>query len=96
MKDLLLSADRDISLYNVTNEIFNNLDSLLKEFYNTKNKKYYDEKLFVKFIKNKYGKNSIKFVKVIGKCNAGEFDVTLDRFSDLVQEEYLNTKRINF
>ena len=96
MENLLLSTDGDISLYKVEKEVYEKLDELLKEFDKWKNTNCYDETLFVEFIKNKYGKDSIEFVKVVGECNAGDFNEELDRFEDLIEEEYKDTKKINF
>ena len=96
MENLLLSTDGDISLYKVDNEVYKNLDDLVREFDNSKNTNCFDETLFVEFIKNKFGNESIEFIKVVGECNAGNFNEELDRFEDLIEEEYKNTKKINF
>ena len=96
MENLLLSADENISLYEIKKELLENLDNLCNEFFECKKTNCYDEVAFVKFIKNKYGNDSIKFIKVVGQCCAGDFNEDLDRFEDLIQEEYKNLKRINF
>lgn len=96
MENLLLSADGDISLYKIKKELFEILDSLCDEFFKWKKTDCYDEAAFVKLIKNKYGNDSIEFVKVVGQCNAGEFNEELDRFEDLIQKEYKDSRRINF
>ena len=96
MENLLLSADSDISLYEIKKEIFEILDDLCNKFWEGKNMDCYDETAFVRFIKNKYGDDSIKFIKVVGQCSAGDFNEELDRFEDLIQEEYKSAKRINF
>lgn len=96
MENLLLSIDGDISLYKVEKEVYEKLDDLLKEFDKWKKTNCYDETLFVEFIKNKYGNDSIEFVKVVGECNAGDLNEELDRFEDLIEEEYKDTKKINF
>lgn len=96
MENLLLSADEDISLYEIKKELLDILDSLCNEFFECKKMDCYDENAFVKFIKNKYGDDSIKFIKVVGQCSAGDFNEELERFEDLIQEEYKSAKRINF
>lgn len=96
MENLLLSTDGDISLYKVDNEVYKNLDDLVREFDNSKNTNCFDETLFVEFIKKKFGNESIEFIKVVGECNAGDFNEELDRFEDVIEDEYKNTKKINF
>lgn len=96
MENLLLSADSDISLYEIKKELLEILDNLCNEFFKCKKIDCYDETAFIRFIKNKYGADSIKFIKVVGQCCAGDFNEELDRFEDLIQEEYKNLKRINF
>ena len=96
MENLLLSTDGDILLYKLKKEVYEKLDDLVKEFDETKNTNCFDETLFVEFIKNKFGNESIEFIKVVGECNAGNFNEELDRFEDLIEEEYKNTKKINF
>lgn len=96
MENLLLSADKDISLYKVGKEIYEKIDDLLKEFDKWKNANCYDETLFVEYIKNKYENDCIEFIKVVGECNAVDFNEELDRFEDLIEEKYKNIKKINF
>lgn len=66
MGKLALSADGEIKLYEVSSEILNNFDDLLKQFYDWKNTSCYDEQFFVKVLQCKFGKNSIKFIKNLG------------------------------
>lgn len=63
---LALSADGEIKLYNVNQKILDSFDDLLDEFYDWKKTNCYDEQLFVKFLQNKFGTNSIQFVKNLG------------------------------
>ena len=60
---LLLSADGDIGLYKVNKFILDNFDSIIKDFFKWKKTNCYDETLFVKFIKGKYGEDSIVLKK---------------------------------
>lgn len=78
---LLLSADGPISLYSVKKEVLENFDKLLHDFYKTKTTNFYDETLFVEYLKEKLGNESIEFVKVI------EFPIN---------DEYKNIKHYNF
>ncbi len=82
---LMLSADGDIILYEVCKNIISDFDSILEEFYNQKNTKNYDEQQFVEYLKKKFGKESIRFIKNLG-C--------LD--SDNIPSEYSNVKWHNF
>ena len=96
MKNILLSADGYISLYLIKEELFEIIDELVKEFDISNNTNCFDEKIFVKFLCEKYGEDSIKFVKIVGKCNAGDYNEELDKFDDLIEDEYKNVKLINF
>lgn len=80
---LLLSADDDIGLYKVNKTILDNFDTILTEFFKWKKTNCYNETLFVKFIKNRYGYESITFEKIVG-CYPN------------VEEEYKNIKWFNF
>lgn len=66
MGNLALSADGEIKLYRANQKILDTFDDLLDEFYNWKKTNCYDEQLFVKFLQNKFGTNSIQFVKNLG------------------------------
>ena len=80
---LLLSADGDIGLYKVDKFILDNFNDILTDFLKWKKTNCYDETLFVKFIKNKYGGDAIIFKKIVGCCPD-------------VEEEYKNIKWFNF
>jgi hypothetical protein len=94
-ENLLLSADGDISLYKVDKEILNNLDNLIEEFYKWKKTKCYDETLFVKFLKNKFGENSIEFIKIVG-LYCGKINQETGKIEDEIEEEYKETRWYNF
>lgn len=96
MENLLLSADSDIGLYKVKKELLERLDSLCEDFYKWKKTDCFDETLFVKFLKSKYGNDSIEFIKIVGQCGAGDFNEELDKFEDVIQDEYKNLKWIKF
>lgn len=96
MKNILLSADGDISLYLIKEELFEIIEELVKEFDISNNTNCFDEKKFVKFLCEKYGNECIKFVKIVGKCNAGDYNEEIDKFDDLIEDEYKNVKLINF
>ena len=85
MEKLMLSADGDIMLYEVDKQILTNFDNLLEQFFNWKKTNCYDEQLFVKFLQQKCGNNTIKFVK-----NLGWFDYTN------IPKEYESIKWFNF
>lgn len=97
MDDLLLSADGDISLYHVKKEIIDKFDVILDDFYKWKKTNCYDETLFVKYVKNKYGEESIKFVKIVG-CYGGKLvnNVVVNPNEHDIEEKYKNTKHYNF
>lgn len=85
MEKLMLSADGDIMLYEVEKQILNNFDNLIEQFFEWKKTNCYDEQLFVKFLCQKHGKNSIKFIK-----NLGWFDY------NNIPKEYESIKWFNF
>ena len=80
---LLLSADGDIGLYKVDKIILDKFNIILTDFFKWKKTNCYDETFFVKFIKNRYGNESIIFNKIVG------------RYPNL-EEEYKNIKWFNF
>lgn len=80
---LLLSADGDIGLYKIDKTILEDFNTILKDFLKWKKTNCYDETLFVKFIKSRYGDESIVFKKIVG-C-----------YPD-VEEEYKDIKWFNF
>jgi hypothetical protein len=94
-EDLLLSADGDISLYKVDKEIFNNLDELIERFYKWKKTNCYDETLFVKFLRNRFGENSVEFVKIVGLFG-GKINQKTGRIENDIEEEYQATRWYNF
>jgi len=69
MDKLMLSADGDIMIYEVRKNIINDFDSILEEFYNWKKAKNYNEQLFVEFLQKKFGKESIRFIKNLGRLD---------------------------
>lgn len=83
MMYLLLSADGDIGLYKVDKIILDKFDTILADFFKWKKTNRYDETLFVKFIKNIYGDESISLKKIVG-CYPH------------IEEEYKNIKWFNF
>lgn len=83
MEKLMLSADGDVMLYEVKKEILSDFDRLIEEFYEWKKTNCYDERLFVKFIQQKRGKEAIRFIKNLGWLNP-------------VPEEYKEIKWYNF
>lgn len=91
---ILLSADADVSLYQVTEEIEKNLDQLIEDFFKWKKTKHYDETLFVRFLKNQLGDSSITFIKVVGSY-AGSPDMIMQSGKD-VTEAYQHIKWFNF
>lgn len=66
MEKLMLSADGDVGLYEVDKQIVTNFDRLIKQFYQWKKTNCYDEQLFVKFLRLKYGDNAIRQIKNLG------------------------------
>lgn len=85
MGKLMLSADGDIMLYEVSKQILDQFDDLLEQFFDWKETNCYTEQLFVKFLQNRCGNESIKFVKNLGCFPA-----------DKIPEEYANIKWFNF
>lgn len=85
MEKLMLSADGDIMLYEVDKQILNNFDNLIEHFFQWKKTNCYDEQLFVKFLQQKCGSETIKFIK-----NLGWFDY------NNIPKEYENIKWHNF
>lgn len=81
----MLSADGDVLLFTVKKEIIDNFDDLLDSFFSSLITKSYDEQLFVEFIKNKYGEDSIRLEKNLG---------TFDEYN--IPMEYKNIKWFNF
>lgn len=91
-ENLLLSADGDIFLYKVDKEILENFDELLKKFYSWKKTNIYDETLFVKFLKNRLGKNSIECIKTVGIYE----DTMKYTKEHKIEDEYKDTFWYNF
>lgn len=85
MEKLMLSADGDVVLYEVEKKIINDFDSIIEDFFKWKKTNCYNEQLFVKFIQQKIGNETIQFVK-----NLGWFD------ENNIPEEYKNIKWYNF
>jgi hypothetical protein len=94
-EDLLLSHDGDIALYKVDKYILDDLDELLKQFYKWKRTNCYDETLFVKFLRNKFGEKSVEFVKIVGVVG-GKINQRTGEIEDDIEEEYKETKYYNF
>ena len=85
MEKLMLSADGDIILYEVRKQIIDQFDDLLDQFFEWKGTNCYSEQLFVNFLEDVYGNESIKFIKNLGCFHA-----------DKIPEEYANIKWFNF
>lgn len=81
----MLSADGDVMLYKVDKIIIDDFDNLIKQFYKWKRTNCYDEQLFVKFLKEKCGNDSIIFVKNLGWIDEANIPV-----------EYKSIKWYNF
>jgi hypothetical protein len=94
-ENLLLSADGDISLYQVDKEILDNFDDLIEEFYKWKETNCYDETLFVKFLRNKFGEKTVEFVKIVGMA-CGKVNPRTGKIEDDIEEEYRETRYYNF
>lgn len=94
-KYLLLSADGDISLYEVAREIHDNLDALVNHFYRWKTTYCFDETLFVTFLIGKYGNDAVRFIKVVGTCS-GEKSLKSGKVEDDIEEAYRNVNGIIF
>lgn len=91
---ILLSADGEVSLYQVTKDIESNLEKVIEDFFKWKTTKSYDETLFVKFLINRFGKDSVSFVEVVGGYLGGPNSILKDGKD--VTEEYKNIKWFNF
>lgn len=85
MANLMLSADGDVMLYEVSENIINNFDNIVEEFFDWKKTNCYDEQLFVEFLQKKFGSESIRFIKNLGWMSR-----------DTIAEEYKNIKWFNF
>ncbi|MGN0534893.1 MAG: hypothetical protein ACI4IR_02710 [Eubacterium sp.] len=84
---LLLSADGKISLYRVQQTILDEFDKLLDDFYKNKTEKSFDETLFVEYLKNRLGEDSISFVRYVGWVNTPQPEI---------EELYRDVKWYNF
>lgn len=91
---ILLSADGEVSLYQVTKDIESNLEKVIEDFFKWKTTKSYDETLFVKFLINRFGKDSVSFVEVVGGYLGSPNSILKDGKD--VTEEYKNIKWFNF
>lgn len=91
---ILLSADEDVSLYLVSKDIWDNFDKLIDDFFKWKKTKSYDETLFVKFLRNRFGEESITFVKVVGEYSGEPNRIFLDGKD--VTEQYRDIRWFNF
>lgn len=85
MGNLMLSADGDVMLYKANIQILNNFENLIEEFFKWKKTNCYNEQLFVKFLQQKFGNESIKFIKNLGYLN-----------NNKISSEYKNIKWYNF
>lgn len=85
MEKLMLSADGEIMLYEVSKNIINDFDNILDDFYDRKKIKCYNEQLFVKFLQVNFGCESVKFIKNLGYFNYNN-----------LPKEYKNIKWYNF
>jgi len=95
MEKLLLSADDKISLYEVDKNILDNLNELVHEFDKVNKKTIYDERDFVKFLKEKFNNNSINYIKVVGQVK-GKYDSNIKDYVDDIEDEYKDVKHFNF
>ncbi|NLC72954.1 MAG: hypothetical protein GX684_04175 [Ruminococcaceae bacterium] len=84
-KHILLSADGDVSLYLASDYVFIHFDELVEDFHEQRKTKRYDEKLFVKFLWSRFGEESIKFIKVVGKY-AGSPNMIYSEGKDITAE----------
>lgn len=91
---ILLSADREVSLYQVSKDIWNHFDELVVDFYEWKKTNRYDEKLFVKYLKSRFSEESINFIKVVGNYAGSPNMIWLDGKD--ITGQYENTKWHNF
>lgn len=92
---ILLSADGDISLYKIDNNIFLNLDEHLEGFYKWKKTSCYDETLFVEYIKKCFGENAMVYCKKVG-CVGGRINQYTGKIEDDIEEEYKDIQWYNF
>ncbi|MDI9469565.1 MAG: hypothetical protein QM296_05085 [Bacillota bacterium] len=93
-RKILLSADETVSLYKVSEDIWEQFDTLLDDFFKWKKTKYYDETLFVKFLKNRFGETSISFIRTVGEY-AGEPNMIIQNGKN-VTEQYKDIRWFNF
>lgn len=93
-KMILLSADREVSLYQVSKDIWNHFDELVVDFYKWKKTNRYDEKLFVKYLKSRFSEESINFIKIVGNYEGSPNTIWKDGKD--ITEQYANTKWHNF
>lgn len=66
MGKIMLSADGDVGLYKVDKQIYDHFDDLLEQFYQWKKTSCYDEQLFVKFLRQRYGDKAIRLIENLG------------------------------
>lgn len=95
MECLLLSADGDISLYEISSDLLEKIDNCVKQFDKWRKTKSYDETLFVQYLKQKYGEKSILFCKTVG-VYCGKINQVTGQIEHDLPEEYRDTKWINF
>lgn len=93
-KNILLSADGDVSRYRVSKHIWNHFDELIEDFHSWNKKNRYDETLFVEFLKARFGESSIVFVNIVGQYAGSPNMIFLDGKD--ITEQYADTKRLNF
>ena len=93
-KSILLSADSDVSLYSVSKDIWNDFDKLLDDFFNWKRKNIFDETLFVKYLRKRFGEESITFVRIVGEYAGSPNMILLDGKD--ITEQYSDIKWFNF
>ena len=85
---VLLSADFDIGLYKVDKNIEEDLEKIKIEFLENLRNNTYDQSDFVKFLENKYGQDSIKFIKNIGTYGSEENIVEYENYIKFLK--YIN------
>lgn len=85
MEKLMLSADGDVGLYEVDKQILDHFDDLIEQFYQWKKTNCYDEQLFVKFLRQKYGTKAIRLIENLGLVPY-----------DSASKDYENIKWYNF
>ena len=84
MKKLMLSADSNVMLYEVSDKIIDDFENILDNFYAWKKTNCYDEQLFVQYIQQVFGEKTIKFIEDLG-CDY-----------DKIAKEHLDIKWYNF